>query len=85
MDRRFEEEILKVISPFGVRAGMEAIKRMGGKNSGRVEAVKKQIAQAEYEAMRAFEQYDEVDPRNRLVALELERRWNGKAGGSRKA
>ena len=78
VDRRFEEEILKVISPFGVRAGMEAIKRMGGKNSGRVEAVKKQIAQAEYEAMRAFEQYDEVDPRNRLVALELERRWNEK-------
>ena len=32
----------------------------------------------EYEAKRAFEQYNEVDPRNRLVAQELERRWNEK-------
>jgi hypothetical protein len=31
-----------------------------------------------YEAKRAFEQYNEVDPRNRLVAEELERRWNQK-------
>ena len=27
---------------------------------------------------RAFEQYDEVDPRHRLVAAELEQRWNAK-------
>ena len=32
----------------------------------------------EYEASRAFEQYNEVDPRHRLVAVELERRWNEK-------
>src|SRR5262245_25844863 len=31
-----------------------------------------------YEARRAFEQYNEVDARNRLVAAELERRWNAK-------
>lgn len=30
------------------------------------------------EAQRAYEQYNEVDPRNRLVASELERRWNEK-------
>jgi plasmid maintenance system killer protein len=32
----------------------------------------------EYEAKKAFEQYDAVDARNRLVASELERRWNEK-------
>jgi hypothetical protein len=32
----------------------------------------------DYEAARAFEQYNEVDPRNRLVAAELEQRWNAK-------
>ena len=31
-----------------------------------------------YEARKAFEQYDAVDARNRLVADELERRWNEK-------
>jgi hypothetical protein len=38
----------------------------------------RQLEQLEYETRRAFEQYDEVDPRNRLVAAELERRWNEK-------
>jgi hypothetical protein len=28
--------------------------------------------------LKAFEQYDAVDARNRLAASELERRWNGK-------
>jgi hypothetical protein len=32
----------------------------------------------EFEAKRAFEQYDVVDARNRLAAAELERRWNEK-------
>jgi hypothetical protein len=30
----------------------------------------------EYEAKKAFEQYNAMDARNRLVAGELERRWN---------
>ncbi len=36
------------------------------------------LQQLEYEAKRAFEQYDVVDARNRLAAAELERRWNEK-------
>ncbi|ARM14916.1 ATP-binding protein [Rhizobium sp. 9T] len=36
------------------------------------------IKQAQYEAARARRQYDAVDPGNRLVAGELERRWNEK-------
>jgi hypothetical protein len=34
------------------------------------------LAQARYEAAHARRQYDSVDPANRLVAGELERRWN---------
>jgi hypothetical protein len=34
------------------------------------------IQQAQFEAARARRQYDAVDPDNRLVAAELERRWN---------
>src|SRR5438067_337474 len=33
---------------------------------------------ARYEAERAQRQYDQVEPENRLVARELERRWNEK-------
>jgi hypothetical protein len=36
------------------------------------------IQQAQYEAARARRQYDAVDPDNRQVAGELERRWNEK-------
>src|SRR6202044_402846 len=37
-----------------------------------------QLEQARYEARLAQRQYDAVDPANRLVASELERRWNQK-------
>jgi hypothetical protein len=36
------------------------------------------LKQARYEAALARRQYDAVDPDNRLVASELERRWNEK-------
>jgi hypothetical protein len=78
VDRRFREEILKVVSPFGVQASLAALERFKEKNSDRRMTLERQIQQVEYEARRAFEQYNEVDPRNRLVAQELERRWNEK-------
>ncbi len=78
VDRRFSKEIVKAISPYGIQASLEASKRIHSKSSDHGKAIKKQIAQMEYEVMRAFEQYNEVDPRNRLVASELEKRWNGK-------
>jgi len=34
------------------------------------------VEQARYEMTRARRQYDAVDPANRLIAAELERRWN---------
>jgi len=41
-------------------------------------ALSRKLEQLEYEARKAFEQYDAVDARNRLAASELERRWNEK-------
>ena len=37
-----------------------------------------QLEKAEYEVQRAYRQYHAVEPENRLVARELERRWNEK-------
>lgn len=78
VDRRFSQEILRAISPLGVRASVEAAARMGQEGDARAKVLGRQVEQLEYEARRAFEQYDEVDPRRRLVADELERRWNEK-------
>lgn len=78
VDRRFGEEIVRVLSPLGIRASLEALDQLGSQQDQRHAAMQRQLEQHEYEATRAFEQYNDVDSRNRLVAFELERRWNGK-------
>jgi len=76
VDRRFDDEILRVLSPLGIRASLEAIDRLSVEQDAERHAVQRQVQQLEYAAARAFEQYNAVDARNRLVASELERRWN---------
>jgi DNA invertase Pin-like site-specific DNA recombinase len=78
VDRRFGEELLKVLSPLGMEASLMAAERLEQQGEQRWEAMRRQLEQTEYAARKAFEQYDEVDARNRLVASELERRWNEK-------
>ncbi len=76
VDQRFSEELLTALSPLGVRASLSAMERLSARDDEVAETLRRQLEQLEYEARRAFEQYNEVDPRNRLVAGELERRWN---------
>jgi DNA invertase Pin-like site-specific DNA recombinase len=78
VDRRLSEELLKVISPFGVEASLKAIEGLSSGEAEQCAALSSKLEQLEYEAKRAFEQYDVVDARNRLAAAELERRWNEK-------
>jgi len=76
VDRRFSDEILRVLSPLGIRASVEAIDRLSVEHDVHRHAIQRQVQQLEYDTARAFEQYNAVDARNRLVASELERRWN---------
>jgi DNA invertase Pin-like site-specific DNA recombinase len=78
VDRRFGDEILRVLSPLGIQASLQAVADLGSQQDQQRQALERQIEQLEYDAKRAFEQYNEVDARNRLVASELERRWNEK-------
>jgi DNA invertase Pin-like site-specific DNA recombinase len=78
VDRRFSHELLKVISRFGVQASLKAIDELSSGDAAQRAALTNKLEQLEYEAKRAFEQYDVVDARNRLAAAELERRWNEK-------
>jgi hypothetical protein len=78
VDRRFSELLLAVIAPRGIEASLKAIESVRVDRDGRCAVFGQQVQQREYEVRRAFEQYNEVDPRNRLVAAELERRWNQK-------
>jgi DNA invertase Pin-like site-specific DNA recombinase len=76
VDSRFTEELLRAISPLGVEASLLAVERLEGVGREKRAALSAKLKQAKYEATRAQEQFDEVDARNRLVASELERRWN---------
>jgi len=78
VDRRLSQELLKVISPLGVEASVIAIKELSSADAAQRAALSNKLEQLQYEAQRAFEQYDVVDARNRLAAAELERRWNEK-------
>ena len=80
VDRRVEQEVLKVISPLGAEASLRALEELSAGDAAQRAALYNKLAQLEYEAKKAFEQYDAVDARNRLAASELERRWNEKLG-----
>ena len=78
VDRRLSQELLKVISPLGVEASLRALEELSAGDTAQRVALSSELEQLEYEARKAFEQYDAVDARNRLAASELERRWNEK-------
>jgi hypothetical protein len=78
VDRRVGQELLKVISPLGVEASLRALEELSAGDTAQRAALSSKLEQLEYEAKKAFEQYDAVDARNRLAASELERRWNEK-------
>src|SRR6516165_11822948 len=78
VDRRLGQEVLKVISPLGVEASLRALEELSAGDAAQRIALSSKLEHLEYEAQKAFEQYDAVDARNRLAAGELERRWNEK-------
>ena len=78
VDRRLGQELLKAISQLGVEASLKAIEELSAGDIAQRVALSSKLKQLEYEARKAFEQYDAVDARNRLAAGELERRWNEK-------
>ena len=64
--------------PEGVSASLRAIEQLSHHRNDHQQALQRQLQQAEYEAQRAFLQYDQADPSNRLVVDTLEQRWNQK-------
>src|SRR5579864_2526579 len=78
VDRRLGQEVLKVISPLGAEASLRALEELSAGDAAQRAALSNKLEQLEYEAKKAFEQYDTVDARNQLAASELERRWNEK-------
>ena len=76
VDRVLAKEVLARLQPLGVEAALAAIEARSQQRSARKDQLELALQQARYEAARVQRQYDATDPENRLVAGELERRWN---------
>src|SRR6201987_5475660 len=76
IDAAVSAEVLRAISPLALEAALEVISGRQQAGSERQRQSELALDQARYEAAHARRQYDAVDPDNRLVAGELERRWN---------
>jgi excisionase family DNA binding protein len=76
VDQAIAAEVLKMLSPVGVQAALRAIEQRADGDHAKRRQLELALEQARFEAARAQRQFDAVDPGNRLVAAELERRWN---------
>jgi DNA invertase Pin-like site-specific DNA recombinase len=76
VDETIAQEVLRVVQPAAVEAAVLASQEEARKQDEVLEAWGRDLEAARYAAQRAQKQYDAADPENRLVADELERRWN---------
>lgn len=76
VDDAIEDALLRVVEPGAIAAAAEAEAQAASRRDEVREALARDLEAARYGADRAFRQYDAADPENRLVAAELEARWN---------
>ena len=75
-DHAVGTEVLRVLKPLGIDAAVKALETQTSETSAAQRQLELALQQARFSAAHARRQYDAVDPANRLVAGELERRWN---------
>ena len=76
MDEAVSREVLSALRPIGIEAALRAIAQRADDGQDKRRQLELALEQTRFEAARAQRQFDAVDPGNRLVAAELERRWN---------
>jgi DNA invertase Pin-like site-specific DNA recombinase len=76
VDRAVTDVVLEAIQPAGIEASVAAMNRAIDDDAEKRRSMELALEKARYEVKRAQRQFDLVDPENRLVAGELEGRWN---------
>ena len=76
VDDAIEDALLTLVGPGAIAAAVAAEEEANQRRDQVREALQRDLEAARYVADRAFRQYDATDPANRLVAGELEARWN---------
>jgi DNA invertase Pin-like site-specific DNA recombinase len=76
VDHAVAAHIMEAVSPLAIDAAIHAADRAMTADDDVRQAVRRELEEARYEASLAARRYDVVDPAKRLVARELESRWN---------
>lgn len=76
VDPAVARELLRVVEPAAIEAAVLASEQEAQVHSEVVAALRRDLEAASYRVLRAQRQYESTDPDNRLVARELEHRWN---------
>jgi hypothetical protein len=76
VDAAMTMQLLRVVQPAGIEAAILATQQQAQARSEVLGVLHRDLQAARYRAERAERQYEATDPQNRLVAQELERRWN---------
>jgi DNA invertase Pin-like site-specific DNA recombinase len=76
VDPAVARQLLCVVQPAAIEAAIMATERQAQVHSEVLDALRRDLEAAQYRVRRAERQYEATDPDNRLVAQELERRWN---------
>jgi DNA invertase Pin-like site-specific DNA recombinase len=77
LDRAVVQSVLAAIQPAGIEAAVKMSECAQVEDDEKRKALELALERARYEERRARRQFDAVEPDNRLVASELEARWNG--------
>lgn len=70
------EMVLEACQPMAIEASLQVLSAEGIEQDQKKRRLELALERVRYEAEHARRQYDAVDPCNRLVAAELEARWN---------
>jgi hypothetical protein len=76
VDSAVVQAFLEAVSPVGVEVAVQVLAHVEQQLADLRRQWELQLEHARYETRLAQRKYDAVDPDNRLVAAELERRWN---------
>jgi len=76
VDRAVAAQIAEAVSGHAVEAALRAVQQATQTDNDVRQSIERELEQARYEASLAARRYEAVDPSKRLVARELEARWN---------
>lgn len=76
LDNAISKRLLEVLKPNHIEIALKALQELEMRDNVVIRQWQMKVERAEYETQLAQRRYEQVDPSNRLVASNLERRWN---------